>query len=168
MRVVAEFETFGVACVPWSMPAPVIGKGGKTKFIRKAGPLAAWQEHVAAAARTAMEGAAIALGPVLLVLEFYRQTPPGKRDGDFWAVGVERTAKGQHVKRGEPQPDLANLVKGAEDALQGVIIGNDVQTCAIRTVRLYGPRDGMRVKVCELEPGDRLGIGLTAFGSFHV
>jgi Holliday junction resolvase RusA-like endonuclease len=148
MQLVLEFEVLG-QCVPWSMPDLVLAKGGKRKFVRKHPRLIAWQERVAEVARVAMRGEPIMLGPVMLVIEFYRETPPGKADGQWWDVRVEAEGKG-FVKRGMPQPDLVNLFKGTEDALADIVIGNDAQTCAFLAKRLYGPQDGVRVKVYAL------------------
>jgi Holliday junction resolvase RusA-like endonuclease len=153
MRLVTRFEVFG-RCVPWSMPDPVITKGGKRKFVLKDPALTAWQEHVADAARVAMFAEPIVLGPVMLSIEFYRATPYGSTPGDWWSVNVEERG-GRFVKPGRPQPDLTNLLKGTEDAIAGVVFGNDAQVCEIRTTRVYGPQDGVRITVHALEPGDR-------------
>jgi Holliday junction resolvase RusA-like endonuclease len=153
MQLVAEFEVLGQTCVPWSMPDPRLVKG-KFKFVAKDERLVAWQKELAASARSAMGAAAVKLGPVMLAIEFYRETPPGKSDGDWWDVRVEWLG-GRYVKRGRHEPDLTNLLKGTEDAVAGVVIGNDAQVVAIQTARLYGPQCGVRVRAFALDTGDR-------------
>jgi Holliday junction resolvase RusA-like endonuclease len=152
MRLVAEFEVMGQTCVPWSMPKRrMVGRALK---LVKDDRLAAWQEHVTASARKAMGGATAECGPVLLTIEFYREIPPGKADGDWWEVRVDLFG-GRYVKLGGNVPDLANLFKGTEDAIAGVVIGNDAQVVAIQTARLYGPQCGVRVRTFALDTGDR-------------
>jgi Holliday junction resolvase RusA-like endonuclease len=154
MRLVAQFEVFG-RCVPWSMPEVGV-RGGRPRFCRKDPALIAWQARIVDAARTAMDAAPVELGPVMLDIEFYRETPLGKQHGDWWDVRVEHApSKGKHTKRGQMSPDLTNLLKGTEDAIEEVVIGNDAQTCRIVAGRLYGPQDGVRVTAYALEPGDR-------------
>ena len=154
MKLVTQFEVFG-RCVPWSIPDIAITKRGKPRFVLKDPALKAWQGHVAGEAKAAMSEAPAVLGPVMLDIEFYRETPPGKTHGDWWDVRVEKAEGQRHIKRGLPQPDLVNLFKGTEDALEGIVFGNDAQTCSIRTARLYGPKAGVRVTAYVLEPGDR-------------
>jgi Holliday junction resolvase RusA-like endonuclease len=152
MQLVAEFEVFGQTCVPWSVPERRM-VGGALKFV-KGVRLAAWQEHVTASARKAMGGATAALGPVLLSVEFFKETPPGKLDGDWWEARIGLPGD-PYAKLGGNVPDLANLFKGTEDALARVVIGNDVQVVAIRAARLYGARCGVRVRAYALDGGDR-------------
>jgi Holliday junction resolvase RusA-like endonuclease len=152
MQLVAEFEVFGQTCVPWSMPdRRMVGR--TTKFVKDV-RLVAWQERVTASARKAMGGATAELGPVLLAIEFFKETPPGKVDGDWWEARIGRPGD-PYAKLGGPMPDLANLFKGTEDALARVVIGNDAQVVAIQTARLYGPQCGVRVRAYAVEPGDR-------------
>jgi Holliday junction resolvase RusA-like endonuclease len=161
MREIARFEVLGSKCVPWSVPffGTTTGKGGRRRhFAKKDAGLIAWQERVAEQARLAMGVKPVVLGPVLIDMTFFRVTPPGKREGDYWSVVVEPTSEG-FVKRGPSQPDLVNLFKGTEDALQGVLLANDVQTCAMRAERRYGPQDGVAVAVYALD-----GVGIGSLG----
>jgi Holliday junction resolvase RusA-like endonuclease len=65
-------------------------------------------------------------------------------------------------KRGKPLPDLTNLVKGTEDALAGIVVGNDVQTCRIETERRYGDYDCVVVAVYALDSQAGGSLGLVA------
>jgi Holliday junction resolvase RusA-like endonuclease len=149
MRLVAQFQV-SARCVPWSVPKGVV-RGGR---LIKSPALVDWQKKVEDAARVAMFAEPIVLGPVVLNIEFYRVTPYGSTPGDFWTVPVVERG-GQYRKPGSSQPDLTNLVKGTEDAIAGVVFGNDVQVVESRTTRIYGPLDGARITVHALEPGDR-------------
>jgi Holliday junction resolvase RusA-like endonuclease len=139
MRLVTQFEVVG-RCKPWTV--------GRVSY-RKDPDLQAWQDHVAKAARVAMGSAPPVLGPVSVHITFYRQAGYGSKSGDLWAGSVV-VSGGKLVKRGLPQPDLANLFKGMEDALQGIVYGNDTQVCEHHAYKYYGMRDYVCVKVCEV------------------
>jgi Holliday junction resolvase RusA-like endonuclease len=47
-------------------------------------------------------------------------------------------------------PDLSKLVRGIEDALEGVLYDNDSQICEISTTKAFGPKSGVWIAVEEL------------------
>jgi Holliday junction resolvase RusA-like endonuclease len=157
MRLVARVEALGVACVPWSVPEIGNGRtktGRKFRFTTRNKALDEWQSFVRAEAGKAMKGR-ICLGPVMLRIDFFRRTPPGARHGQLWQVPVTwNDDKQKFTKDGKAAPDLVNLFKGTEDAMENVIYGNDVQTCILFSRRLYGPLDGIVAEVFEIQPGD--------------
>lgn len=170
MRKLVTFAVWGYDACPWSVP--YIGRNGGSFQKKKSRPaegilnLPDWQKVVKAAAVKAMTeaNAEIILGPTKTHIEFFKQTPPGHRDGEIWTIGVEwnpeaAKGKGAWVKVGKSQPDILNLFKGTEDAIENVTYGNDVQTAIISSSRWYGPRPGVRVTVYAIEPGDYPGTG---------
>lgn len=173
MRLLTEFWVGGKP-VPWSMPGIELERppgGGKPRVAFKGKPpaLTAWEGHVADAGRIAMAGEPPYIGPdpVRVELDFYRVTPPGKRDGDHWNVAVElKESTGKPVKRGGPVADLTNLLKGAEDGLAGVVFGDDVQVCEQGNRRLYGPREGVMVRVYALDSGESTQLERWGFDHF--
>ena len=158
MRLVTAFDALGMPCVPWSVPDVGVNRqpGRKpTRFAKKDKRLETWQQYVERCARKAMERTSLCLGPIMVRLIFYRKTPPGCRHGDLWTIPVEwNEEKGEYIKQGRTAADCTNLTKGTEDALESVVFGNDGQTCILSVMRLYGPLDGARVEVFEIEPGD--------------
>jgi Holliday junction resolvase RusA-like endonuclease len=118
--VAVEFAVTGVRPVPWK--APMVTKRGtyKSKKVRD------WQSTISRQARLAMGSRMPMSGPVALTFCFHL----GPRDGT--------------------PPDLSNLVKAAEDAIQGVVILNDRQVQRIISERIFRPADGMTVRVEEI------------------
>lgn len=88
--------------VPWKVPH--VGKFG-CKPTKGRHDMAAWQQVVAARARLAMAGRKPYSGPVRLSVTFNLVRRPGRQSN----------------------PDLTNLVKALEDAIQDVVIVNDQQ-----------------------------------------
>lgn len=163
MRLITTFSALGQECVPWSVPDIGVSRrpGFAThRFAKKNPKLSNWQAFVKKQAVKAMERVGMVNGPVMIAMEFYRQTPPGFRHGQLWPVRVEwNDSKQKFTKRGKPSADLLNLFKAAEDACEDVIYANDAQTCSLAITRLYGPADGVVVRVWELQPEDFPGQG---------
>jgi Holliday junction resolvase RusA-like endonuclease len=174
MRKVVAFEVWGYEACPWSVP--FIGRHGGSFQTKKSRPHAGilnlpdWQKVVrdAAVAAFAKIGGQLVLAPTKTHIEFFKTTPPGHRHGELWTIGVEwnpdkKNGKGRPtggwVKVGKSQPDILNLFKGTEDAIENVIYGNDVQTSIISSSRWYGPMPGVRVTVYAIDPGDYPGNG---------
>jgi Holliday junction resolvase RusA-like endonuclease len=170
MKKLVTFAVLGYEACPWSVP--FIGRNGgsfqkkKSRFAAGILNLPDWQAVVKAEAEKAMAaaGAPIQLGPTKTHIDFYTVTPPGRRHGEIWTVGVRwnptaAKGKGAWVKEGKSQPDILNLFKGTEDAIESVTYGNDVQTSIISSARWYAPVPGVKVTVYVIEPGDYPGIG---------
>lgn len=85
--------------------------------------LVRWQKDVATCCEMAMGGRAPYPHPVRLELEFNLKRRPGS------------------------VPDLSNLTKGTEDALQGLAIVNDRQVREIKATRTVGDADGVMIRV---------------------
>ena len=175
MRHLVSFKCMGVAVVPWSVPEigqGITKTGRKYRRVgrRKKSNIAAgqvsldqWQQLVRLSASDAMERIPVTIGPVKLVINFFARTPKGKKHGQLWEVPLKFNSEtGEYTKsqpRGKPEADLINMFKGTEDAIQGVVMENDVQTRQIAATTLYGPLNGVEVHVYEIEPTDHPGEG---------
>lgn len=172
MKKIVQFEALGIEPVPWSVPEiGVVNRGGKrirfttrskkTNLASGKASLEDWQKHVAAAAATAMEKIPKPVGMLKLHFEFRVRPPEGKSAGELWNVPLRwNEEKSQYIKtqpRGKPEADLVNLVKGTEDALEGVVFENDVQTRIVSAIALYGRINGVRVYVYQIDPDDYMG-----------
>jgi Holliday junction resolvase RusA-like endonuclease len=168
MKLLVSFKAIGVPPVPWSVPnIGVANRGGKrVRFARRGkkscvalgkANLEDWQRLVATNAKEAMDAAGLSIqtGPLCVSMKFLRQTPEGRRDGELWTVPVKwDEAKEKFVKQGRSEPDVTNLFKGTEDALHGVVFGDDCQDRMISARTCYGRFDGVEVRVYAIEPGD--------------
>lgn len=82
-------------------------------------------------------------GPVLLTADFYR-APPKSMSRHRLAEALD----GEHLP--STRPDLSNLVKAIEDALNGAAFGDDGQVASIRATKLYGtPRTVIGLEAME-------------------
>ena len=167
MHLIAAFRIIGIEPCPWSVPTSN-RFGGAFRTKKSAIPagvvnLADYQQAVAGAARHAMEeaGTWISARPIRLRLIFLAK----HRDGDFWgtlwpAAVRENLKTGKWAKAdghgygGRNNPDLTNLVKATEDALEGVCFRNDVQVRSQESLMLYGPTSGVRVAVYAFDDED--------------
>ena len=143
MRLICEFSEWAKP-VGWALNKTRGGSRVRPK------PLADYHRRIADVCRIAMAGEPPYLGLVRMEMDVFRVTPSGCRDGDPWGVTVEPDGKGGYVKKGLPTPDLGNVLKATEDALQGIVIGDDAQCSAHLPRRLYGPREGVVVRVYAL------------------
>jgi Holliday junction resolvase RusA-like endonuclease len=159
MRLLARFTVNGRPS-PWSVPAIGTGRskaGKRFRFLTSSKALRRWQGQCKGAAKAALAGRATITGPVMLRLEFTREAPEGVRPGTPWFPDVVwNDDKKRFVKvgKGAQIPDLTNLFKGTEDAIQGTIFGDDGQSCVSFASRLYGKTDGVRVSIYAIEPQD--------------
>ena len=115
--VVVEFAVAGCRPIPWK--APTVTKRGAYKSAK----LQAWQSSVRRRALAAMGGRPPFAGTVSLTFAFHLAP-----------------------RAGSP-PDLSNLVKAAEDALQGAAIINDRQVRRHESSLTFATADGMTVRV---------------------
>jgi Holliday junction resolvase RusA-like endonuclease len=106
--------------VPWK--APTLGANGGAIRNRSYVAYKTWQAVVAAHARVAMGRKRPYAGPVALCLAFHLSKRPGS------------------------PPDLSNLVKSTEDALQGVVYRNDTTVRRISAERIVGSTEPDRVR----------------------
>lgn len=126
---IACFFVPGVA-IPWRPPRIV--RDGRHSFtpahVRR------WQGVVRERAVAAMGGKAPHAGPVELGLVFTRKAPKARREDVWWAQ----------------RPDLLNLAKAVEDALNGVVYADDNQVVSHRFLKRRGEREGVAVRVMAL------------------
>src|SRR5262249_21746977 len=143
MRKLVVFDAMGIEPVPWSVPEiGVVNRGGrrirfttrskKSNLAAGKASLEDWQKHVAAAAPEAMEKAPRPTCHIKIHFAFTIRPPKGRLPGQVCEAPLRwHEEKGVFTKtqpRGKPEADLVNLIKGTEDALEGVVFENDVQT----------------------------------------
>jgi Holliday junction resolvase RusA-like endonuclease len=158
MREVLKFVVEGD---PTAWCTPTFGTrltktGRKYRFAEKNPRLQTWQELVNLRARQAMselKKKAPLLGPTGLRLDFTRQAPSEEAIGKPWVPEIgwsQNLQRWVKVGAGHNVPDLTNLFKGTEDALQEVCFGNDGQACFTWASRLYAATSGVTVTLYEL------------------
>jgi Holliday junction resolvase RusA-like endonuclease len=82
-------------------------------------------------------------GPVRLTVGLHFNWPKS------WSE-KKRRAPGSHYVTNQKLGDWDNLGKLVSDALEGVVYENDRQVCQVTLEKLYGPREGIYIKVDEL------------------
>jgi len=120
-------------------------RGSKKPFIIRGGPRkgqasmcddnkrsAPWMAAVTAAAAEVMDGGTLLTGPVELTAKFFFKRPnshfgTGRNDGK-----LKESAPSFHSQ----QPDLSKLLRAVEDALSGIVYGDD------RQITFYGTGTG--------------------------
>jgi len=172
MREIADFEIKGFQPAPWSVPDICVTRAGH-RFTKRRGRsnlaegicnLLDWQKLVSDAARSAMSGQNPVLGPVRVEATFYIRAPEGKPKGAFCFLPMKWNNKSlEYTKtplKGRTLPDLTNLVKGSEDALQsqhavaamrGMVFHDDWQVVEVVAQRKWGEHGGCRIRVWLLE-----------------
>ena len=110
----------------------VISGGGKTRQISTGGKgLAYWRSRIASEAQEAMEGRPLLTGPLRLEATFTLPRPKSK-------------AKRIHYPEG--RPDVSKLVRALEDALSGIVYGDDAQVVTEIVAKRYEGDTGGRDK----------------------
>jgi Holliday junction resolvase RusA-like endonuclease len=128
-------------------PAPagskrVVPAGGRFRVIdasRKAEP---WKKLVAQHAGEAMAGRSLLRGALAFRFAFFVRRPKGH----FGKRGLRPSAPRYPTTR----PDSSKLARGTEDALSGVVWGDDAQVVRQQVTKDYGP-ERVEITVWELE-----------------
>lgn len=108
-----------------------------------------WKNSVRSAARHEYRGELLR-GPLKLTLVFYRP----RNKGHFNSRG-ELNKTGREATHPVTKPDVLKLARGVEDALTGVLYGDDAQICVEVIEKAWG--EPARVEIC-LESIDENGI----------
>lgn len=167
MKHVVVFSVLGITPIPWTVPNLARSKYGhrfstrtrKSNQANVSPDLERWQKLIRTEAEAQMLGNPPCQGPVKLVVSFMERTPPGKREGQIWFPGVKQNEEGKWVKEGLHEPDLTNLVKAIEDAMEGVVYCNDVQVRFSELEMVYWSTPGISVLAQEIEESDFPGQG---------
>lgn len=120
---------------PWAIGNAFVVKGGRRAAVAPDKTLKAYQEAVRA--ELLAQGATMVDGPY--VLTFW-----------FWRENVSYTDAGGK-KRSRNSPDLSNMVKATEDAIQGILIDNDRDVVHIRSFLVERGKDVEPKVVIEVE-----------------
>ena len=126
--------------VPWSPPS-VFRRGTK-----KNPKLVIWQSVVAKYAQAAMSQNNQTIytgGPVHFCVRFFYKCNKSALPGDPVWLAKDDGRSGI--------ADVSNLVKGLEDALQGVVFDNDCQVCSFEASRRYAMIEGFSLRVFAVE-----------------
>jgi len=71
-------------------------------------------------------------GPLVMVVEFLMPRPQSLPKRETF-----------HVKR----PDVSNMIKAIEDALNGIVYRDDSQIVDLRATKTYSPSPGVRIRI---------------------
>lgn len=138
--------------------------GSKTGFaVRKGGVLTGqvamaesnqrrvrpWQAELKAAAQEALDGGERLAGPLILEVDFYLDRPAG-HFGSGRNAGVLRAAAPRYPA---VRPDATKLLRGVEDALTGIVWGDDAQIVIQAVRKRYGTPPRTEVLVAIVPPG---------------
>lgn len=166
-REVIRFNVCGPKPVPWSAPTVVRRKNATGKTVSmafnsdKSNPntgklgLSDWKALVSSHAKEKMRDACRdpVTNPVCISVTFARQAKKGEEVGSLWVCGVHwNDEKLEYVKDDVHEPDLTNLFKAVEDAMEGVVYANDVLTRNIDIKALVMGFNGVLVTVYEWVP----------------
>lgn len=115
------------------------GKGG-VAYVPE--PTSAYEELVAWRAKDAMRSQPPTRHPVLLILEFELVIPKS------WSKTKQRDAAAGLIAATK-KPDVSNLQKGVEDAMNGIVYLDDSQIVGATTTKCYGRNPGVTITVLE-------------------
>ena len=118
---------FSVEGDPIAQPRPQIStRGGFARaYVPAKHPIHAYRQAIQLAAKVAMAGKEPLTGPVSLCVTFAFQRPKSH--------SKKRREDDRHVQK----PDTTNLVKGLEDALNGIAWLDDSQVCIINATKRW-------------------------------
>lgn len=139
-RKVLAFTVHGTA-QPRGSKTVAKARSGKT-WIRDDNPKSKdWMQQVAQVAGEAMDSAGLPIidQPVSLRLTFTR----ARKASDFGKRGLRNAARAYP----DTIPDLTKLLRGVEDAMQGVVMRNDSRIVEQSTRKIWGERDSLHVEV---------------------
>lgn len=100
----------------------------------------AFESQIAARSAIAMTGRAIIEGPVHLEIAFEFEPPKS------WSKAKKKMARSggiHHIVK----PDLSNLQKSIEDAMNKIVYQDDSQIVSASTIKRYGHKPKISVKV---------------------
>ena len=109
-----------------------------------------WKASVQAFAITAFQGS-LFRGPVSLSVEFRMPRPKAHYRTGKHAGELRDDAPYWHTTR----PDRTKLLRSTEDALKGVLWGDDCQVCAGEVFKVYSETPGALIRVTELPSAAR-------------
>jgi Holliday junction resolvase RusA-like endonuclease len=128
---IAEFWVPGIPAPGGSKRAFVVA--GKARITDDAKGNRDWKTKVAQVAHEAHEGPLL-MGPLRVRFEFYVLRPKG-----HWGARGLRPSAPLHPTT---KPDVLKLARSTEDALTGVLWGDDSQTVTLELEKRYSPSQG--------------------------
>lgn len=133
--------TITIPGLPIAQPRPQIStRGGFARaFVRKDHPIHAYRSAIQLAASQAMQGRAPFEGPVRLSVTLLFPRPKSHTK--------KQRASLAHIQK----PDLTNIAKGIEDALNGVVWLDDSQIVVLVMQKSWEPCGGQGSTKIEIE-----------------
>lgn len=141
-----EFFVRGQPATQGSKKAFYNPKAGRALVVEDCKKNRPWRSDVRNEAEKAIDAQRWELfnGPVFIHLTFCLPRPKG----DFNSKGLLKpSAPKFHTKK----PDTVKLARAVEDALKGVVWGDDSQICQEFIEKIYGDQPGVRVEIQTLE-----------------
>lgn len=105
-----------------------------------------WKDQVAQHAGIAMAGRDLFRGPLAVELTFHVRRPKGHFGSGRNAAVLKPSAPDHPTVK----PDVLKLARGVEDALSGVVYGDDAQIVDERLRKVYGAPERVVIVVREL------------------
>jgi hypothetical protein len=167
MRTAVTFSVMGIDPTPWSVPTfggAKLASGKTQRFSKRAKTNIETGYMIRSACLAAMAESGITepiAGPVIVEYTFYTRFDGQAIQngmipfvGTFWLRFMTFNKKTEKWgKKQEPNgrigPDLTNLVKAAEDALQGAIIHDDWCVIGYSVQGIHGFTPGVKITVTQ-------------------
>ena len=139
--------------IRFTIPGPAVPQGRTRLTTRGRYPHAydpqksrEYKQLVQAIAKAAMRkrGGALLEGPVMLSVQEFRAVPKS------WNKEKREAALGGSIFP-TTKPDTSNVVKGIEDAMNGIVWHDDAQVVITRTLKIYDESPRVEVEVKEVE-----------------
>lgn len=138
----------GIRFTVYGTPAPAGSKkavpmGGRWGVIDDSKRSRPWKNQVAQQAGLVMAGKVMLRGALQVSFVFVVRRPKGhfSRRG-----GLLPSAPGYPTVR----PDVLKLARAVEDALSGIVYGDDAQIVREQLVKVYGEQERVEVHVCPI------------------
>lgn len=131
--------------VPWSTPF-VARNGGRIKDRR----LVAWQKRIKEAVIHDHPSIIPTTKPLALHVVFYIEAAKGCKPGQIAAPSFTWNENHAQYKLKGKAPDLTNLIKSLEDALEGVVFINDAQVRLQRSSAYWSLTPGFDCDIYEI------------------
>ena len=126
--------SFTIPGIPHPQGRPRFARRGRFVHTYEAAKDTAWKNLVKAYARAKWKRQPPIIVPVTMTVTFFMPIPQS----------VKYAHEGMpHIKR----PDVSNLLKGVEDALNGFVWKDDSQICNVRAMKVYSTRPRTEVTI---------------------
>lgn len=148
-----EFTVWGRPVPAGSKTQAVSAKTGKRWIRDSSGSRGdAWRRTIKRYAKAAMEDRAPLAGPLTLELDFFLKRPKAH----YNAAGLKPSAPLYPIDKGKP--DTTKLVRAVEDALNGLVWGDDSQVVWQLATKRFDNADRVIVRVKPVDDYDERAV----------